>query len=563
MKLKLIALLCCIVTIPVTAANHFSKDIYLDLMQDAFEAYSDERLEDYIARVEEKGITEHGYGRVTANLGILIAHGRLTEKKDLFVRMMDIAAREFPIAHIRKGSRSGIGHDFSVKEICCCIVEVEKAGILPCGKTDEWRRSLEGMKAEEIYSVQPELGIDHASNWAVFGCASECARLMSGIGGSRAYADRYLTDQLRWFDINGMYIDPNAPMVYDYVTRLQFMAALNFGYDGPAREEIERNLLKSAIPSILMQSASGEMPYGGRSNQFLHNETVIAAVFEYYASWFKAMGDIATASRFKAAAARAAESILYWTAQKPVRHIKNRYPTETSYGCEGYAYFDKYMITMASWAYLAYRFADDNIPVAAKAERASTFVTGPEFHRCVMNAGGYTVQFDLNAQKEYDSSGLGRFQKKGASPVVALASPCSTEKPNFKLDIENDGPLAISPLWDKFEVIKAKPGVVVLSDGNAFWKNRLSRRGLKMILKGKDKVSMTLPAFAFDGESESVIKCDEKTLTVAFKGSICTWTTNGRIVDSGKIYGNRNGHLRRFDVEGSRRLVIRGRISNE
>lgn len=84
-----------------------------------------------------------------------------------------------------------------------------------------------------------------------------------------------------------MYRDPNEPMVYDYVTRLQLAVALYFGYDGESKKALEEELLKSAEITLNMQSVTGEIPFGGRSNQFLHNETAYAALCEYYANVLK------------------------------------------------------------------------------------------------------------------------------------------------------------------------------------------------------------------------------------------------------------------------------------
>ena len=39
-----------------------------------------------------------------------------------------------------------------------------------------------------------------------------------------------------------MYKDPNQPAVYDFVTRLQFMHILDWGYDGPSRAALEAQL---------------------------------------------------------------------------------------------------------------------------------------------------------------------------------------------------------------------------------------------------------------------------------------------------------------------------------
>lgn len=545
-----------------TTINREPRDIYLDLMEEAVDAYTPERIQDYLQKVEAEGITEHGFARLVSNIGILVSHGRLPQYKDLFVRLMDVCTKELPVAKQKNQSRGEIGNDFAVKEVSCCIYEAEKSGMFHKETTDAWRRALEGMVAEDIYSVQPAPGDETAHNWCVYGAASECARLMVGIGGDRSYADRYLGDQLRFFDDNGMYRDPGAPMVYDFVTRLQYMAALDFGYDGPAKEGILEQLRKSAIPTLQMLSASGEIPYGGRSNRFLHNESFYAAVCEYYARWMNELGEKELARRFKAAALKSVSSILFWLKEKPVHHIKNRYPSDSGYGCEPYAHFNKYMVTMGSWAYLAWRFSDDTIEPAADLEPASTFVTGPDFHRVFMNAGGYSVQFDLDAQPQYDSDGIGRFQKIGVPPTVGLASPCPAAEPNYKLDIVNDGGLALAPIGGKFKLISARKRKVVLSDGKATWICRLSRKGLRMTLKGEDVQTMMIPAVVFDGENSIEPIIGKKSLEVHRDGAICVWKTNGTIVDTGKEYANRDGHLRRYDVSANRRLSLRGRIVN-
>lgn len=537
------------------------RNSYIDVMQKSVEAYSDSALFAYIEKVDKEGIKEHGFARLTSNIGILLSQDRISHKRETFVRMMDICAREMPVA-LKNNNGVSVGNDFSVKEICCCLYELERNNTFPQEKMRYWKDCISRMKAEDIYTVQPDLPSDKAYNWCVYGSASECARLMTGLGGDRAYADRYFDDQLRYFDENGMYKDPHQPVVYDIVTRLQFMAALDFGYDGPVRERIEEQLLKSALPTLWMQTVTGEIPYGGRSNQFLHNDSFYAAVFEYYASWMKRRGDMEMASRFKAAAIRAKKSLEYWLSQEPVRHIKNHYPTDSGYGCEVYAYFNKYMVTTGSWAYLAWRFADDSIIPAAEPEPANTFVSSDDFHVVVMNAGGYTVQFDINANGLYDSNGIGKIQKSGASPVIAMASPCpAVYEPNFKLDVDNPGPLALSPLWDKYVVESAAPGLVELSDGaGSRWICRLSRRGLKMTVRQEGDIKISVPAFSYDGKKPTEITCDGKNLEIRYEGKCCHYTTTGRFVDSGQTYANRNGHFRRYDVVGSNAVRLNCKI---
>lgn len=75
-----------------------------------------------------------------------------------------------------------------------------------------------------------------------------------------------------------MYRDPHEPIVYDMVTRLQLAMALYFGFEGECAKRLEEHLEKSADLTLKMQSITGEIPFGGRSNQFLHNETFYAAL---------------------------------------------------------------------------------------------------------------------------------------------------------------------------------------------------------------------------------------------------------------------------------------------
>ena len=74
-----------------------SKELYLDLMDVVLDAYSPEQIRLYIDDVIKNSITEHGFPRLTANLGILIAHGRKTELRDLFLEMMDLCCSEIPV----------------------------------------------------------------------------------------------------------------------------------------------------------------------------------------------------------------------------------------------------------------------------------------------------------------------------------------------------------------------------------------------------------------------------------------------------------------------------------
>ena len=566
------------VGVPQKENAYVAKSRYLDLMEKAVGAYTSEQIATYVGETEKRWIKEHGFARLTSNIGILIAHGRLPDRKELFRRMMGLCCEQIPKAKKRHGYETG--NDFAVKEIVLCLDEVARAGVFPKEQVDAWRAGIASIVPATTYSCQPKPGSKTAHNWCVFGAASEQARAWAGLGGDTNYVERYVSDQLRFFDPNAMYKDPNQPMVYDFVTRLQFATALDLGYDGPSRAALEALMLKSADITLVLQSATGEIPFGGRSNQFLHNETFYAALCEWYAAWFNRRGDVERARRFRLAARRAVDSLDYWLSRPSVRHVKNRYPLVTRYGCEGYGYFNKYMVTMGSWAYLAFRFADESVPAPteepiAAADAASVFAMSPAFHRTLLNAGGYTAEFDVAADTHYDASGLGRLQRCGAPPMLCLSVPFA-RKPSYEIDITNSTPLAILPgcrvdgEWRYAYSPKYRQAELSAADGRARavyfvekagmpslrWGTELSADGLSMDLTGADELAFTIPVFLSDGEREASVAADKKSISVTFDGWTCRYSTSGEFVDTGLVYANRNGHYRRFEARGENRLQV-------
>ena len=99
------------------------KEKYLSTMHRIVSVYSKNRIEEYIQKTRNEGITEHGFPRLCANIGILIAHDKLSEYLTIFEKMMHICCRDLPAFYPQKGKR---GNDFSIREIVSCILELEK-----------------------------------------------------------------------------------------------------------------------------------------------------------------------------------------------------------------------------------------------------------------------------------------------------------------------------------------------------------------------------------------------------------------------------------------------------
>ena len=359
------------------------KEKYIELMEKALSAYTDEHIQRYFNDVKTNGLTEHGFPRLTANIGILMAHGRRKDLMPIFMEIMEVCCDMFLRPHTPKGT----GNEFSVREIICCMYELEKANAGEEEHLLRWKQKISRIIPETCYNVIVKSETDRITNWAIFGAVSEYARVHFGLGENFDFIDRQLSCQFQWLDENGMYRDNpkeliHQPIMYDYVSRGLFAMLLHWGYRGKYYESIDDCLKRAGLLTLKMQSPNGEIPFGGRSNQFLHNEAWMMLLFEYEARRYAKEGNMELAIQFKSAIARALDVTEAWLDKNPIRHIKNRFPTKTKYGCENYAYFDKYMITVASNLYGAYLLCDDSIPtVAAPDHETVAFQTSFHFHK--------------------------------------------------------------------------------------------------------------------------------------------------------------------------------------
>lgn len=554
------------------------KNTYIDLMETVMDAYSKQQLEEYTKEVLKAGIKEHGYPRLVANLGILIAHGKKTELKDTFLDMMSVCCREIPSAYEKNGFAAG--NDFSVKEIVLCLLEIEKSGLFSKEVTNAWRCNLAEIEPNKVYSEIAPVPPVRINNWAAFSAASEQLRKYAGIADESDFIENQIMSQMFSFDENGMYRDPNEPIVYDLVTRLQLAVALHFGYDGKTKKELEKQFEKSEEMTLMMQSVTGEIPYGGRSNQFLHNEAFYAALCEFYATELKGKGELKKAGQFRRAARKATEHIAKWLNNTKKTHVKNSYDRKSGYGCEDYAYYKKYMITTASWLYIAYIMADDSIKEEVCPAENGGYVccTSEYFHKVFCNCGDYFIEIDTDADAHYDASGLGRVHKKGVPSVLCLSTPC-TATPNYAVDIEKTSSLAICGgiktgegfVYScdgnvKYQLTKKKASAELTevefectaTDGSTYTeKYSVSASGVEICVQGKGELEVMFGVFDFDGEEKTSVVYSDKKVCVTYKGHKCRYTTNGIISDKKCICANRNGHYRKMAVTGSDRVLLK------
>ncbi len=555
------------------------REKYIDLMERTLSAYSNEHIERYFNDVKTNGLTEHGFPRLTANIGILIAHGRRIDLLPLFLEMMDFCCKMFLRPYVNAAN------EFSVREIVCCVHEIEESKVVGPSVIENWKKDLTQIIPEACYNVLVKDEQDRITNWAIFGAVSEYARVHFGLGENFDFIDRQLSCQFQWLDENGMYRDNKTsdihqPITYDHASRGLFALLLHLGYRGRYYDKIDACLKKAGLVTLDMQSSNGEIAFGGRSNQFLLTEGWLAAVLEFEAIRYAKEGNTKLAAAFKAAIARALAVTEQWLDKEPIRHIKNRFPAETSYGCEEYAYFDKYMITTASNLYVAYLICDDSIPTVPSADHEpAVFATTDYFHKVFLKSGDYMAEIDTNADPYYDAKGLGRVHREGAPSTICLSVPCPSCEPKYKIDLDDHIALSLCPgilkngewqfatdesvLYDTLDLSKDKISafatIACRFSGNKCISSKytVNADGVQIEVMGEDDIAYMLPAFHFDGEVYPEISFDEHCLSVSYQGWICRYTTDGRIFDTGKLAANRNGHYRVFIATSQNKLGIK------
>lgn len=555
------------------------KSTYLDIMELALSAYDEQRIADYIQSVKEDGLKEHGFPRLGANIGILLAYGRRPELKDTFVQIMDLCCEAMPLKRA--------ANDFSVREVCCCLMLMEEKEIVSRELLDKWKQQLASFDPWTRYSVVDDNSGRFIGNWAMFAAVSEYMRgVYCGIDTSD-FVDWQIPSQLANLDQNDMYMDEppfNNHAVYDLVPRYLMAFLLCAGYQGKYASRIEAVLDNTAEITMKMQSVNGELAFGGRSNQFLNNEPMLISYFEMEATRFAKKGNMETAGKMKAAAALAAKATLQYLSLEPISHIKNRYDISTKIGCEEYGYFNKYMITVASNLYMGMLFANDSIaPTAAPAEEGGYVIsTSDRFHRTFLSCGGYFLQWDTNADPHYDANGLGRVHKLGCPSALCLSVPFA-RKPNYVLEGANPSAMSLccyagdngkmligadryaAYTWINGQCDGQKTEAVfdvALSENIVVTQNyTVSRDGVDILLSGDETAGFMLPVFDFDGAEETRISIRGNEICVAYQNALCSYRFDGELKADFKYYYNRNGRYRVYTV-AAKKLHIEMEVEN-
>ena len=85
----------------------------------------------------------------------------------------------------------------------------------------------------------------------------------------------------------------------------------------------------------------------------------------------------------------------------------------------------------------------------------------------------------------------------------------------------------------------------------------VSNNGVDITVRGEGEIGYFLPAFVFDGETETQIKVEQSSLEISYLGWVCRYSTSAPILELDRPARNRNGHYRSFMTQGTGEIKIK------
>jgi len=557
-----------------------TKKDYLDIMERVFDAYGVESLEKFTELPDE--IYHFTAFRTSVMIAYLIESGRRPELIPLWKKVTEKSVRALAKSESSEHTNNGY-NDMTLEELCISFM-LMKEHIEP-----DWLEVLKRVKPETHYAF---LEKEQMNNMMVYGLVGMYLRYKLTGEPYEEHFDRIMPWVLERLDENGMFDDYDHALLYDVTTRVRFEQLLWFGYDGKWAKQIDEKLKLGGEMTLKMQSAAFQIPYGGRSNQFLHNEALQTSLCEYEANRWKKLGNLEKAGQFKRAAHLSALTVKrFLDLPGGEKHIRNEFPQDSLYGIDYYGTFPRYMNVLSTFIACGYLAADDSIEerVCPAETGGYAFETSERFGKVFAAAAGQSVEYAVLADSNHEVPGLGRYHAVGvpaelglsmpftASPVYLLSqnriafdvlgpNPIAGEFKKYATNIVPSRMLAISPGYigseGKTHLMcenETPYGVSVLEQSpkrTAFsveWDSAveiitLDEDGLHVSCKLKagvcGKAIWAIPMLSFNGKVKTEIEAQNNCVKVKYGEFKNVLSSDSKIVLTDEECGNRNGIYR-------------------
>lgn len=356
-------------------------------------------------------------------LGTLLAAGRANDLLDRGVAAMDHVSSQMAIGNSALPQQHG---NFFVAPMADALSLYKDS--VSAQQLVEWEDRMK-LPIDQLVLLGP------THNWRTYAMKGEWYRAKKGLVSTTdatsfiedswlsTQRNRLVTSPARLYRDTNDGTTPEA-FAYDVASRSELWGLIAEGYDGPSAPEIERFIKRAATSALILQDASGQAPFGGRSAGMTWNDVYMGLNFELMAEQAKSEGQSRLAGQYRHAAMMALKSTDRWRSSEGFYFVaKNRFEPWMRVGYPVYAALTNYngfvMYHMAE----AYQARKSDIKEQPTPVEIGGYADIPDatFGVAVANAGGMQVQVAFRGTAELDPNqgqywtklGLTRFSRVG------------------------------------------------------------------------------------------------------------------------------------------------------
>lgn len=351
----------------------------------------------------------------------LVHAGRVPDLMPALVSAMDHATEDFAGGNRAIPDQHG---EFYLASLADALVLLEEIGPERLGVDMErltaWRTRLETPLLKVIASPDKKI-----NNWRTYAMKGAWALHRAGLM-ERQEAVDFIEDAWRnrtqaarfaggfYRDWNG---DPQSHAV-EAVGRVNLLALVMQGYDGPSAESIRRNAVAGTRRSLLYQDPTGQCPPNGRTDNHVFNDIL-------YGLGFALLAQDDPRGEFRKATDLAFESVhRWWREDAPWQGMlsitKNHLPPEDRVGYQNASQVTNY--TGANLYHLMETYhvlQAVTVAPAARIEKAPVDIAPDDFGSAVINVGDLQIFINLRGDtvpkygKYWTPLGVARISRAG------------------------------------------------------------------------------------------------------------------------------------------------------
>ncbi|MCC5932369.1 MAG: hypothetical protein JJU28_24200 [Cyclobacteriaceae bacterium] len=407
-------------------AGSFTKVSYLDALESLCSAVARHQneqgaiIDPFLKREHQYSTPYFAFATAT-----LLHEGRAPELKEACIKAMDHATLCFSGGYTQIPDAHG---EFFISPLTHGIF-LMKAHVPP-SVFDRWYKRMQTPLDLVLENFDGRI-----NNWRTYAMKGEWSRAKYGLVSEasavefiekawREHTQRIRIVEDRWNLYQDWSSDPQS-LAVEAVGRVNLIALLSEGYDGPSSEEMWDAVRRGTQTSLFLQSPDGQAPANGRTDNHVFNDLLYLLCFELMSHDAAGNGDMQLAGQYQHAASLAFSSMMRWQRMDPPWEgsffiTKNFIDPGERVGYQPASQWGNYsgaIMQHLAEAWL-HRFQDTVMYESPTITGGYALHTDPAFSSFFANAGGMQVVVNLRGasvpkyNKSWTPLGVIRFSRK-------------------------------------------------------------------------------------------------------------------------------------------------------